>query len=61
MYKDRDIPVRVTCKTSMISFITVFSNVRGICRTYSPGHNILELNKILVQIRFTRSKSKLDI
>ena len=28
---------------------------------YSPGHNILELYNILVQIRFTTSKTKLDI
>ena len=29
--------------------------------TYNPGHNILELSNILVQIRFTTSKRKLDI
>ena len=29
--------------------------------TYNPGHNILELYNILVQIRFTTSKTKLDI
>ena len=29
--------------------------------TYNPGHNILELCNILVQIRFTISKRKLDI
>ena len=28
---------------------------------YNPGHNILELYNILVKIRFTRSKTKLDI
>ena len=28
--------------------------------TYNPGHNILELYNILVQIRFTSSKTKLD-
>ena len=28
---------------------------------YNPGHNILELFNILVQIRFTTSKRKLDI
>ena len=28
---------------------------------YSPGHNILELYSILVKIRFTTSKTKLDI
>ena len=27
---------------------------------YNPGHNILELYNILVQIRFTTSKTKLD-
>ena len=27
----------------------------------NPGHNILELYSILVQIRFTTSKTKLDI
>ena len=30
-------------------------------RTYNPGHNILELYNILVKIRFTTSKTKLDI
>ena len=30
-------------------------------RTYNPGHNILELCNILVQIRFTTSKRKVDI
>ena len=29
--------------------------------TYNPGHNILGLCNILVQIRFTTSKTKLDI
>ena len=29
--------------------------------TYNPGHNILELYNILVQIQFTTSKRKLDI
>ena len=28
---------------------------------YNPGHNILELYNILVQIQFTTSKTKLDI
>ena len=28
---------------------------------YNPGHNILELYNILVKIRFTTSKTKLDI
>ena len=28
---------------------------------YNPGHTILELYKILVQIRFTTRKRKLDI
>ena len=28
---------------------------------YNPGHNILELYNVLVQIRFTTSKKKLDI
>ena len=28
---------------------------------YNPGHNILGLYKILVQLRFTKSKTKLDI
>ena len=28
---------------------------------YNPGHNILELYNILVQIRFTTSNKKLDI
>ena len=28
---------------------------------YNPGHNILELYNVLVQIRFTTSKTKLDI
>ena len=28
---------------------------------YNSGHNILELYNILVQIRFTTSKRKLDI
>ena len=31
------------------------------CVNYNPGHNILELYNILVQIRFTTSKKKLDI
>ena len=30
-------------------------------KIYNPGHNILELYNILVQIRFTTSKGKLDI
>ena len=30
-------------------------------RNYNPGHNILELYNILVQIHFTTSKAKLDI
>ena len=30
------------------------------CVNYNPGHNILELYIILVQIRFTTSKKKLD-
>ena len=29
--------------------------------SYNPGHNVLELYNILVQIRFTTSKRKLDI
>ena len=29
--------------------------------TYNPGHNILGLYNILVQIRLTTSKTKLDI
>ena len=29
--------------------------------TYNPGHDILELCNILVQIQFTTSKMKLDI
>ena len=29
--------------------------------TYSPGHNTLELYSVLVQFRFTTSKTKLDI
>ena len=29
--------------------------------TYNPGHNILELYNILVQVRFTTSKTKLYI
>ena len=29
-------------------------------KNYNPGHNILELYNILVQIRFTISKKKLD-
>ena len=29
--------------------------------SYNPGHNSLELYKILVQIRFTTSKRKVDI
>ena len=28
---------------------------------YSPGHNILEFYNMLVQIRFTASKTKLDV
>ena len=28
---------------------------------YNPGHNILELYNVLVQIRFTTSKRKLGI
>ena len=30
-------------------------------KMYNPGHNILELYDILVQIRFTTSKKKLGI
>ena len=30
-------------------------------KTHNPGHNILELCNILVKIRFTTSKMKLDI
>ena len=33
---------------------------RSVC-IYNPGHNIMELYNILVQIRFTTSKRKLDI
>ena len=29
--------------------------------TYNPGHNILKLYNILVQIQFTTSKTKLGI
>ena len=28
---------------------------------YNPGHNILELYSVLVQVRFTTSKTKLDV
>ena len=28
---------------------------------YNPGHSILELYNILVQVRFATSKTKLDI
>ena len=34
--------------------------LQGYC-TYNPGYNILELHNILVKIRFTTSKTKLDI
>ena len=29
--------------------------------SYNPGHNILELYNVLVQIQFTKCKRKLDI
>ena len=29
--------------------------------TYNPGHNILELYNVVVQIRLTTSKTKRDI
>ena len=28
---------------------------------YNPGHNILELYSVLLQVRFATSKTKLDI
>ena len=30
-------------------------------QTYNPGHNILELYNVLVQVRVATSKTKLDI
>ena len=39
---------------------TTKSNLEGL-QTYNPGHDILELYNILVKIRFTTSKTKLDI
>ena len=33
----------------------------GLVFDYNPGHNILELYNILVQIRYKTSKTKLDI
>ena len=47
---------------SYIIYITLLC-VRALkCRVnYNPGHNILELYSILVQVRFTTSKTKLDI
>ena len=30
-------------------------------RTYNTGHNILEVYNVLVQVQFSRSKTKLDI
>ena len=32
-----------------------------IIQTYNPGHNILELKKVLVQVRLATSKTKLDV
>ena len=42
---------------------TIVYNARAehIYRIYNPGHNILELYNVSVQIRFTTSKTKLDI
>ena len=31
------------------------------CMEYNPGHNILELYNILVQVQLATSKTKLDI
>ena len=40
---------------------TKMENKLDFMLTYNPGHNILELYNILVEIRFTTSKTKLDI
>ena len=40
---------------------TKYENKASYNTDYNPGHNILELYNILVQIRFTTSKRKLEI
>ena len=65
-----DINKREEVAKKMRGLIDLWSTVRMFCfywsfvgyyGTYNPGHNILGLYNILVKIRFSKSKSKLDI
>ena len=52
--KENSIP---SCRTGPLARV----HLENFHLTYNPSHNILELYNVLVQIRFSTSKTKLDI
>ena len=44
-----------------VKFVQLFTGVYWLGNIHDPGHNILELYNVLVQVRFATIKKKVDI
>ena len=61
LWSNRCFPVNLAKFLKALFYRTPFDNCFWIYKNFNPGHNVLELYKILVQVRFSTSKTKLDI